>query len=70
MNLTTFLTTAKVGRLQLVRKKGNPQELKRNVTIRFSENEITWLQTEAAKNYRTMAQFVRWIIAEYRATQN
>ncbi|WP_158095903.1 hypothetical protein [Cloacibacillus sp. An23] len=50
-------------------KKESGQPQKRNVTIRFSVDEITWLQTEAAKNYRTMAQFVRWIIAKHRKEQ-
>lgn len=39
---------------------------KRNVTVRFSEDEIKWLQSTAEKEVRTLAQLVRWCVAEYR----
>ncbi len=38
----------------------------RNVTIRFSEEELSWLKETAAKEMRSVSLLVRWIIAEYR----
>ena len=44
----------------------NERAPKRNVTIRFSEDEIQWLKAEADKELRPVAMFVRWVLAEYR----
>ncbi len=43
------------------------KEVKHNLTIRFSDEEIEWLKCEAKKQVRPVAQLVRWIVAEYRA---
>lgn len=40
-----------------------------NFTIRFSDEEAQWLKREAAKEFRTVANLVRWIIAEYRRSK-
>lgn len=37
-----------------------------NLTIRFSDEELEWLQSMAKQEVRPVAQLVRWIIAEYR----
>lgn len=41
----------------------------KNLTVRLSEDEIQWLKTEAAKEMRPVALYIRWIIAEHRKTK-
>lgn len=40
-----------------------------NFTIRLSEDEFQWLQSEAEREIRPIGQMIRWIIAEYRNSQ-
>ncbi len=50
-----------------VRQMARPKDkVMHNLTIRFSDEELEWLQSMAKKEVRPVAQLVRWIIAEYR----
>ena len=40
--------------------------MKKNFTIRFSEEEAQWLHEEAEKQRRPISNLIRWIIAKYR----
>ena len=40
--------------------------VKQNLTIRFSAEEIAWLNEIAEKEYRPVASMVRYIVAQYR----
>lgn len=39
---------------------------KKNLTIRFSDDEIEWLNKVSEKEFRPVAGTVRWILAQYR----
>lgn len=50
----------------MAKKESAPMK---NVTVRLSEDEIQWLKTEAAKEMRPVALYIRWIIAEHRKSK-
>ena len=39
---------------------------KQNLTIRFTPEEREWLEKEAQAQYRTTANFVRYVLSLYR----
>ena len=42
---------------------------KHNLTIRFSTDELQWLNEISAKEFRPVAGMVRYILAQYRKEQ-
>ena len=54
------------GGVTLGAKKKAESDLKRNVTIRFTADEVEWLEETAKKQFRPVAGIVRYIIAQYR----
>lgn len=47
-------------------KQASEGGVKQNLTIRFSAEEIAWLNEIAEKEYRPVASMVRYIVAQYR----
>ena len=52
----------------MTRKKSDGG-VKRNLTIRFTDEEKTWLEGEAKKQFRPVAGMVRYIVSKYRREQ-
>lgn len=50
-------------------RKPGPGGAMRNLTIRFSLDEIEWLAKTAKEEIRPIADLVRYIIAQYRKEQ-
>lgn len=48
------------------RSPGRRKEMKRNLTIRVTDEEIEWLQKEARAQMRTVANFILYVLNLYR----
>jgi len=48
------------------RKMPLPKGAMKNVTIRFTADEIEWLNATAKKQFRPVAGLVRYVLAQYR----